>query len=161
MKNLYYKILTIFITALLYGGCYTVIWTPEEEFPVENNYSEFYSETYYGDYYSFYDYPWWLRISPPNTKVGTGFVRDENSSTSAVRNDGQGRSNNDRRQILQTNPPSREVSTTSSGSSTSKSSSTSSNTSSVNSSSNNSRNSDNNSVRNSSSGGRNSNSGRR
>jgi hypothetical protein len=30
---------------------------PEDEFPSEIVYEGYYSEMYYGDYYSFYDYP--------------------------------------------------------------------------------------------------------
>src|SRR3972149_3242950 len=73
------------------SGCYTVLWMPEDEFPSESTVNDFYSETYYGDYYSFYDYPWWLRLAPPSTPVGSDYIRTENGTTTSVRNEGQGR----------------------------------------------------------------------
>ncbi|NWF88548.1 MAG: hypothetical protein HXY50_03705 [Ignavibacteriaceae bacterium] len=161
MKKHIIKIFTLLIVFAI-NGCYTIIWTPDEEFPTESTTNDYYSETYYGDYYSFYDYPWWLSYVPPSTPAGSEYIRDKNGSTSSVRNEGQGRSNTDRTNTHNINSPTRDVSNTSSSGNTSNSSTSSDNSSSVNSSNNNSntRSSDNNSVRNND-GNRNTNSGRR
>lgn len=147
------------------SGCYTVLWMPEDEFPSESTVNDFYSETYYGDYYSFYDYPWWLRLAPPSTPVGSDYIRTENGTTTSVRNEGQGRGTDNDRKILTTSPPSRDASTNNNSSNTNSNnnkSSNNNNSSSVNSNNNNSntRSSDNNSIRNND-GNRNSNSGRK
>ena len=76
------------------SGCYTVIWMPEDEFPSEIATNEYYPETYYGDYYSFYDYPWWLSICSSKRyllEVITSELKMER--TSSIRNEGQGRGN--------------------------------------------------------------------
>lgn len=154
------------ISAMLFlSGCYTVLWMPEDEFPSESAVNEFYSETYYGDYYSFYDYPWWLSLVPPSTPVGSDYIRTKNETTTSIRNEGQGRGTDDGRTIRNTDPPSRDVSNdnnSSNNNSNSNNSSNNNNSSSVNSNNDSSstRNSDNNSIRNND-GNRNSNTGRR
>ena len=153
----------IFSAMLFFSGCYTVLWMPEDEFPAETTTNEYYDEAYYGDYYGFYDYPWWLRLAPPSTPVGSDNKRTENGTTTSIRNEGQGRGTDNDRKILPTSPPSRDVSKdNNSSNNTSKSNSSSNNnSSSVNSNSSSStRSSDNNSVRNND-GNRNSNSGRK
>jgi len=162
MKKYIINSVIILSTVLFLSGCYTVLWVPEDEFPSEMVTNEYYPETYYGDYYSFYDYPWWLSISPPSAPVGSDYIRNENGTTSSVRNEGQGRGSNDGREILNTTPPTKDASNNNSSNSNSNSSSSKNNSTSVNSNSNesSSRSSDNNSVRNNS-GSRNSNSGRR
>lgn len=155
----------ITISAMLFlSGCYTVLWMPEDKFPSEIATNEYYSETYYGDYYSFYDYPWWLSLVPPSTPVGNDYIRTKNETTTSIRNEGQGRGTDNGRTIRSTDPPSRDVSNnnSSNNNSNSNNSSNNNNSSSVNSNNNNSstRSSDNNSVRNND-GNRNSNSGRK
>lgn len=151
------------MTAILsFNGCYTVIWMPEDKFPSENTSSNYYDEFYYGDYYSFYGYPWWLRFSPPTTPIGDNYNRNSNETTSSIRNEGSGRSNDNGRTILLTNPPSRDVSGNSGGTGNSSTESNTKGNSTSESTNNNSgnRRSDNNSIRNND-GNRNSNSGRK
>lgn len=157
MKMRVINLLVIFFAVLFLNGCYTVIWMPEDKFPSENTSSNYYDEFYYGDYYSFYDYPWWLRFSPPSTPVGIDYNRSNNETTSSIRNEGSGRSTSTDRKILETAPPSRDGSNNNSSTNTTKSSSDS-NSSSTN--SNNTRSSDSNSIRNND-GNRNTNSGRK
>ena len=161
MKINFTKALILLLTAFIMNGCYTVIWTPDEEFPTESTTNEYYPETYYGDYYSFYDYPWWLSFVPPSLPVGSDYERTGNECTSDIRNDGQGRGNTDSRVKPSINTPTRDASNNSSNNN-SNSSSSSNNNSSVNSSNSNSnsRSSDNNSVRNNN-GSRNTDGGRR
>ena len=161
MKKLKYYIFII-SSAFLLNGCYTILWTPEEDFPSESTINNYYDETYYGDYYSFYDYPWWLSIAPPAAPIGSDYIRTKDGTITNIRNEGQGRNSNDSREIIKTNPPSRDISgsNSSSGSQNSGNSSSSGSTSVNSSSNNNSRSSDNSSVRNNN-GGRNSNSGRK
>jgi hypothetical protein len=91
MKPLMLKI--IFISLILFGlnGCYTIIWSPDMEFPTQDNSASttiYYGDTYYGSYYYFYDYPWWLDIAPP---VATPFAgeRSDNHETNILRNTGE------------------------------------------------------------------------
>ena len=68
MKTLILKILFIALITLGFEGCYTIIWSPDSEFPTEDNSSTtsvYYSDPYYGDYYYFYDTPWWWDVTPP------------------------------------------------------------------------------------------------
>ena len=102
MKKYILKSIIIFSAIFFLSGCYTVLWMPEDEFPTESSYNEFYSEPYYGDYYSFYDYPWWLRLAPPSTPVGSDYIRNENGTTSSIRNEGQGQRNRMTKKIFTT-----------------------------------------------------------
>jgi len=156
---------TIIISAMFFlSGCYTMLWMPEDKFPSESITNEYYDETYYGDYYGFYDYPWWIRLVPPSSPVGSDYIRTKNETTTSIRNEGQGRGTDNGRTIQNTDPPSRDVSNnnnSSNNNSSSNNSSNNNNSSSVNSNnSSNSRSSDNNSVRNND-GNRNSSSGRK
>jgi hypothetical protein len=155
------KFLLSIVILLSVSGCYTVIWMPEDEFPSESSYNEYYSEPYYGDYYSFYGHPWWLNFAPPSVPVGSDYIREENGSTSSLRNEGQGRGNDNTR-ILTTPPPSRDGSSNNnSTTTTTKSGNINSNSGNSNNNSNsNTRSSDNNSIRNND-GNRNTNSGRK
>jgi hypothetical protein len=162
MKNYLLNSTIIFLALLFLSGCYTVIWMPEDELPSENVTSEYYEEIYYGDYYAFYNCPWWVGIIPPADPVGNGYIRNDNTTTTSLRNEGQGRGKDDGRKILHTDPPRRDVSNDNSSSSYTSSNNSWSNHSSSESSNNSSstRNSDNSSMRNDT-GSRNSNSGRR
>jgi hypothetical protein len=107
MKNLKVNAALFFVLGLsfLTSGCYTVIWTPEKEFPNESNYLPYGSGYYYYDeYYYYYDYPWWLEITPPS-KTETKYERDRNSDISKIRNAGDGRGTDNTREILNTPPP--------------------------------------------------------
>ena len=83
----------IFVTFVLFGlnGCYTIIWSPDMEFPTEDNSdltTIYYGDAYYGPYYYYYDYPWWLDIVPPVTGPVTT-ERSGNGETSTLRNTGE------------------------------------------------------------------------
>jgi hypothetical protein len=164
MKKYIIKSILILTVTISFGGCYTVLWSPEEQLPSENNNQIYYSEPYYGDYNYYYDYPWWLRgprgyIAPVETPSSTsqsiqrtsGTVRDNNGSRSTPEND---------RPIVNTKPPSRSSQPKDNSGSASKTSSDN-NSGQQTRSSDNSRSSDgNNSARNNN-GNRNSESGRR
>jgi hypothetical protein len=163
MKKHVLNLTIIFSSLIFFNGCYTEIWLPEDGLPSENVTSEYYEEIYYGDYYTFYNCPWWIDIIPPADPVGSGYIRNENQTTMSLRNEGQGRGTDDGRKILHTNPPSRDESNNNSSSNSTSSNSSWGNQSSSGSSysnSSSSRSSDNSSMRNDT-GSRNSNSGRR
>ncbi|OGU74315.1 MAG: hypothetical protein A2V93_04885 [Ignavibacteria bacterium RBG_16_34_14] len=114
MKNFKKLFLVIFlIIAFLINGCYTILWTPDEDFPDESNYESY--DTYYvDDYYYFYDYPWWLSFTPP-TKSGSDNSYERDNSMSKIRNNGNGRGDSGR-EILVTPPPTRNYTPTDNGS---------------------------------------------
>ena len=163
------KAIIILLTAILISGCYTVIWTPDEEFPNDRN-TEYGNDSYYPDYYyggydGFYDYPWWLNFTPPSYIAPKNTPdRSENSNTGTIRNTDNGRGKEDRKEILETPPPTKTENDTSTNNNSSNSGSgrtsvESSNTNSnSNTSSRGSSNTNSNNVRNSdggrSSGGR-------
>ena len=98
---------TVIVLSFFVSGCYTVLWTPDEQLPSENTYvpeSGYYND----DYYYYYDYPWWLTVRHPVTNVNNSnnnnnnYIRDNNTST--LRNTGEGRGTPDRRDVL-TPPP--------------------------------------------------------
>lgn len=162
MKKHILNLKIIFSSLIFLNGCYTEIWLPEDGLPSDNVTLVYYEEIYYGDYYAFYNCPWWIDIIPPANPVGSVYITDENETTVSLRNEGQGRRSDDGRKILHTNPPSRDESNNSSSNSTSSTSSWSNQSSSGSSYSNSSssRSSENSSMRNDT-GSRNSNSGRR
>ncbi len=81
MKTIKIKILTLVIfsaSLLAFSGCYTILWTPEDEMPDErpasgsssenSNYTpvdEYYSPASYGGYSDYYYQPWWHKITLP------------------------------------------------------------------------------------------------
>lgn len=74
MKKILLSIFLSVITTIGLSGCYTIIWSPDSEFPTQDNsdYTTiYYSPTYYGPYYGWYDVPWWYDYAPPVT-VPTG-----------------------------------------------------------------------------------------
>lgn len=162
MKKLILKISTILIISVGLSGCYTIVWTPKDNFPTaKNSNSEdygYYSSPYFGEYYYYYDYPWWYSIQPP----AQTYVRDSNQGQETVRNGISGRGESSvRTGILQTPPPTISSPAVSSGStsSTPKNSSSGNRVESTSSGNNNtsrSTNSNNNTLRNNN-GGRNNN----
>ena len=91
MKTITVKILLFAGLLLGLNGCYTIIWSPDTEFPTENSSTTiYYGDVYYGNYYYYYDYPWWLDIVPP-TRDYVNNPRDENKDIQDIRNmDGRG-----------------------------------------------------------------------
>jgi hypothetical protein len=97
---------TIILVSFFISGCYTVIWTPEDEFPNDENYNN--DPGYYIDnYYYYYDYPWWYTITPPSPKTKNGeYERDRNNNINKIRNNGDGRRTEEQgREVLNTPPP--------------------------------------------------------
>jgi len=128
MKKLLLQI--FFITLFIFGlnGCYTIIWSPDSEFPNQDN-SEavtvYYGDIYYGDYYYFYDIPWWYDYNPPVATGSDTKNRENNPDIGTLRDTG-GRS--DPLRVPDVQPPSRDQN--SSGNNNDNSSSSSNNTSS-------------------------------
>lgn len=66
------KLIAFGIITFAVQGCYTVIWTPDVAFPTKErseNSDSFYDEPYYGDYYPYYELPWWYSITPPSSLI--------------------------------------------------------------------------------------------
>lgn len=107
MKINLVRILFSFLITISLTGCYTVLWTPNDNFPTDNNSDNqddgFYPETYYGDYAPYYTTPWWYTITPPNNP---GYVRDTSRSENFIRNDNGGRGS-EPRNVLASPPPAR------------------------------------------------------
>lgn len=108
-KNLVIILFSFLITVGL-TGCYTVLWTPNDNFPTESNSDNqndgFYSETYYGDYAPYYTTPWWYTITPPAYISQSSYVRDTSRSAQFLRNSGGGRGS-EPRNVLATPPSAR------------------------------------------------------
>ncbi len=93
-------LITIVISFFI-SGCYTVLWTPEEELPNESTYQQDSGSAYYNDdYYYYYDYPWWLTASYPVTNMNDNNTNERNRDINALRNTGDGRGTPDRRDVL-------------------------------------------------------------
>ncbi|MGE5860330.1 MAG: hypothetical protein ACM34J_07235, partial [Ignavibacteria bacterium] len=119
MKRYLINLFLILSLAVIVPGCYTIIWTPGEEFPSERDYEyqSYYPDYYYGDYYYFYDYPWWLTITPPDYTETDNTNIERNREATRSRNTDGGRSTTDRRNpdngnnngnIIQTTTPTRD-----------------------------------------------------
>ncbi len=70
MKNIILNLLILTAVGLFLSGCYTVVWSPEDNFPTQSDYEQgyydgYYGSPFYGDYGYYYNYPWWLNIAPP------------------------------------------------------------------------------------------------
>jgi hypothetical protein len=128
MKINLFRILFSFLITISLTGCYTVLWTPNDNFPTDSNSDNqddgFYPETYYGDYAPYYTTPWWYEITPPNNP---GYVRDTSRSETFIRNDNGGRGS-EPRNVLASPPPAR-IEPTNTGTTGSNNSNTSTNNS--------------------------------
>ena len=120
MKHLI-KIVLIAIV-ISFGGCYTVLWSPQEPIPSENNNQVYYSEPYYGDYNYYYDNPWWITAAPlyvtPHSETqssgrgGSATSIDRNSNVTSTRNkDGSRNTPDNNGSIIRTGTPSRNSNT--------------------------------------------------
>ncbi len=158
MKRIILNIIILMSLGIFLTGCYTVVWSPEDNFPTESdyyqsNYDSYYNNPYYGEYGYYYNYPWWLTLTPPAANSASD-GRD-NATAGAVRNNdgGRGTAPRDNGDINNAPPPARNTDSGSSSSSNVGKSSTSSGSSSTTTRS--SSGSDSNNVRNNN-GGRNS-----
>jgi hypothetical protein len=105
MKKLSFQIL--FTALIIFGlnGCYTIIWSPDTEFPNQDNSDNstiYYGDTYYGPYFIYYDTPWWYDYTPPKPVAKT---REDNSEINRLRDSDGGRGNPGR--VPEVQPPSR------------------------------------------------------
>lgn len=95
--------------ALLIGlqGCYTIIWTPDIDFPNKDNNDNsdsYYDEIYYGEYTPYYGAPWWYTIPPPTTFAP--ILKERNDEAKKLRNDAEpGRGNPERPRQPDVNRP--------------------------------------------------------
>ncbi len=120
MKKNILKLILIITVVISFGGCYTILWSPDEQLPSGNNSSEnsenidqiYYSEPFYGDYNYYYGHPWWITRHPmylpptqnENVDKGNGVntIRDNNT----IRNNNGTRNTTDNnRPIINTGPP--------------------------------------------------------
>ncbi len=143
MKNTYKIFYSLyFLMMLSLTGCYTVVWTPDAQLPSRESDSSgdggYYNDYYYGDYYNYYDAPWWYNVNPPAYNNQPAYNRDTSRSMESLRNDNGGRGNTDRLGIPQAPPSTRSASGSGSGNNSSSTKSTEDTGSRSNSNSNNS-----------------------
>ena len=116
MKHLIKLVLIIMVIS--FGGCYTVLWSPQEQLPTENNNQIFYSEPYYGDYNYYYDNPWWITAAPlyvtppaetqPSERGSSATSVDRNSNVTSTRDNNGSRNTPDNNgSVIRTGTPSR------------------------------------------------------
>ncbi len=117
MKNIILKIFAILLITVGLSGCYTIVWTPKDNFPTAENsdYQDngYYASPYYGGYNYYYNYPWWYSIQPPTQT----YIRDSNRGQETLRNGISGRSQPERNGVLTPNLPTTGSSSVSTGSS--------------------------------------------
>lgn len=99
MKSYLINLFMILSLAVIAPGCYTIMWTPDEELPSERDYEYqgYYPDNYYGDYCYFYDYPWWLTINSPDYTGADNSSIERNREATRSRNTDGGRSTTERR----------------------------------------------------------------
>lgn len=179
MKPIIKVFVLILFISVLFPGCYTIVWDPNQEFPNEANTTddtnEFYETEYFGGYGDYYEIPWWASLPtytvyPQNVNEKTKTRTEQNTGRSSdqqnIRNSFGRESTNTGRDVQITTPPPTQ-SSGSSGTTTTKSTTTTKESSSDNRSSSNNTSSSSNNTRNSSdsgsrdTGSRNTGSGRR
>ncbi len=112
----------IFLIAglMILPGCYTTIWSPDQNVPDQvDNSDSFYPENYYGDYNTYYNSPWWIAVEIPSTQVfmpaggnsSYGNGSDSSRTQTFIRNMDGGRGSGIRNTILDLLSPGRIVST--------------------------------------------------
>lgn len=93
----------------LLQGCYTVLWTPNDDYEGyaeyydeerdESREYDYYDEEYYGRYHHFHASPWWAPLLPIPTTSSGKFRTDNNAEpvrdegTAGLRNSSGGRTN--------------------------------------------------------------------
>ncbi len=65
-------------------GCYTVIWSPDMNFPTKDNSENTDYGYYQTPYYYYYDYPWWYSL--PSDFYQPYVEKNRNETTSGMRN---------------------------------------------------------------------------
>jgi len=90
MKQHIIKILLIPFIGLLFSGCYTALWMPDGNYDSEdiqaNEGENYYTLNDYGDYYYFYNRPWWYSaVQAAQAK------KDRTNDTNTLRNGITGR----------------------------------------------------------------------
>lgn len=151
----------LIITVMSFGGCYTILWSPQEQLPSKNTSQVFYSEPYYGEYNYYYDYPWWVTENPVYITPSPSQSQERNSTPASVRDNNGSRNNPDNNgSIIRTAIPSRSSPDNSSVSKTSTDNNSNNSGEQTRSSGNSRSNEGNNSARNNN-GNRNSGNGRR
>lgn len=70
------RLFLLSILLMTLTGCYTVIWMPTDEMPKSYNKNEFYNQSYYGEYYEYYDTPWWI-LNPVNIYQPSQYIENE------------------------------------------------------------------------------------
>ncbi|MDP3682750.1 MAG: hypothetical protein Q8S01_02350 [Ignavibacteria bacterium] len=78
------KLLTFVTLLAALQGCYTVIWTPDIDFPTKetsDNSDSYYEEPYLIPYYGD---PWWYTVPPPPTY--TPLVKERSDEATKLRN---------------------------------------------------------------------------
>ncbi len=109
MKKYIFKLFLIVTVVFSLTGCYTIMWSPDEQLPSsENNNQIYYSEPYYGDYGYYYDYPWWLTGTPAYVTPSESHSTERNSGNSSVRDNNGSRYTPAERPIVNTKSPTRD-----------------------------------------------------
>ncbi|MFO7446940.1 MAG: hypothetical protein R6W90_11270 [Ignavibacteriaceae bacterium] len=105
----YVLIFGLFIILTFFTGCYTVLWSPDQEMPTAETYQEeyyydngYYADPYYGSYGYYYQYPWWLSITPPVT--GGSAQSERGQSMERIRDRDGSRSTDSGNRVLTTPP---------------------------------------------------------
>ncbi len=104
MKNRYLTGILLLISGIFFfPGCYTMVWTPDQNLPDSTQtVDNFYPEIFYGNYGTYYNSPWWNSYSMPSYQTNSPAYnnRDTNQAQSFIRNHEAGRSSAIRDAIL-------------------------------------------------------------
>jgi len=109
------KFLAFGIVTVAIQGCYTVIWTPDVAFPTKgqsDNSESYYDEPYYGEYYPYYEMPWWYSVSPPQRLIIPASERTAQETKTRNGSSSDRGTDNSHRPIIETGSPTREQQTT-------------------------------------------------
>jgi hypothetical protein len=116
-----YLLILILLVSLSLTGCYTVLWTPDQEFPTEESYygsgsgyeDSYYADPYYGGYSYYYESPWWLTMAPPTRSTTKDRTENDRNGRSEEVREIRRTSSGDRSGDTTTAPPTRSSTTTS------------------------------------------------
>ena len=102
MKSKYLAVIILMASAItLFPGCYTMVWTPDQNLPdsTQTVYN-FYPGVFYGSYGTYYNSPWWTNSLPSYQTSSPAYNRDTNQTDSFIRNHEAGRGSSIRNAIL-------------------------------------------------------------